>query len=58
MAAKKKARVSKRHQAIYKPEHPAPYELGIGRIDNFVKCPACFWLTQVKGANHRDSFIL
>ena len=49
-AKKKAARVYKRHQAIYKPENPVPYELGRGRVDNFVKCPACFWLTQVKGA--------
>ena len=49
--AKKKVRVDKRHRSVYKPAHKAPYELGRGRVDNFVKCPACFWLTQVKGAN-------
>ena len=40
---------SKRHQGVYKPEHPAPYELSRSRVENFVKCPACFYLQQVKG---------
>jgi hypothetical protein len=41
--------VSKRHRGIYKPFHSAPYELSRSRIENFVKCPACFYLQQVKG---------
>lgn len=39
----------KRHRGIYKPGHEAPYELSRSRIENFVKCPACFYLQQVKG---------
>jgi hypothetical protein len=38
----------KRHRGQYDPEHPAPYELSRSRIENFVRCPACFWLQQVK----------
>ena len=40
---------SKRHQSVFNPEHPAPYELARGRVENFLKCKACFWLTQLKG---------
>ena len=39
----------KRHRGVYKPEHPAPYELSRSRIEAFVKCPACFYLQQVRG---------
>ena len=38
-----------RHRGTYKPEHPEPYELGRSRIQNFVNCPACFYLDRVKG---------
>ena len=38
-----------RHRGIFKPEHPEPYELSRSRIENFIKCPACFYLVQVKG---------
>jgi hypothetical protein len=38
-----------RHRGTYKPENKEPYELSRSRIENFVKCPACFYLTQVKG---------
>ena len=40
---------SKRHRGAYTPNHPAPYELSRGRIENFLKCKALFWLEQVKG---------
>ena len=40
---------SKRHRGTYTPNHPAPYELSRGRIENFLKCKALFWLEQVKG---------
>lgn len=39
----------KRHRGVFKPEHPAPYELSRSRIEAFVKCPACFYLQQVRG---------
>ena len=40
---------SKRHRGTYTPNHPAPYELSRGRIENFLKLKALFWLEQVKG---------
>ena len=39
----------KRHRKIFNPSHPAPYELSRSRIENYVKCPACFYMTQVNG---------
>ena len=41
--------MTSRHRGTYKPDHPAPYELSRSRIENFVKCEACFYLQQVKG---------
>ena len=38
-----------RHRGTYNPENEEAYELSRSRIENFVKCPACFYLTQVKG---------
>lgn len=38
-----------RHRGLYKPGHPAPYELSRSRIENFIQCPACFYLKQVRG---------
>jgi len=38
-----------RHRGTYNPENKEAYELSRSRIENFVKCPACFYLTQVKG---------
>lgn len=38
-----------RHRGVYKPNRAEPYELSRSRIENFVKCPACFYLMQVKG---------
>ena len=40
-----------RHRGVYKKENPEPYELSRSRIENFVKCPSCFYLVQVKGIN-------
>ena len=44
-----KAIGKKRHRGIYKFGHESPYELSRTRIENFIKCPACFFLEQVKG---------
>ena len=44
-------KLSKRHRGKYNPDHPAPYELSRSRIENFVKCSACFYLQQVEGVN-------
>lgn len=38
-----------RHRGTYNPENTEPYELSRSRIETFVKCAACFYLTQVKG---------
>lgn len=37
-----------RHRGKFNPESPHPYELSRSRIENFVKCPACFYLQQVQ----------
>ena len=42
-------RLPKRHRGKYNPDHPGPYELSRSRIENFVRCPACFYLQQVRG---------
>ena len=44
-----KAIKKKRHRGVYKSGHESPYELSRTRIENFIKCPACFFLEQVKG---------
>ena len=38
----------KRHRGKFDPQNPAPYELSRTRVENFIKCPACFYLQQVK----------
>ena len=38
-----------RHRGQFKPEQTEPYELSRSRIENFIRCPACFYLQQVKG---------
>jgi hypothetical protein len=38
-----------RHRGVYDPLKTEPYELSRYRIENFVKCPACFYLQQVEG---------
>ena len=42
----------KRHRGSYDPSNDNPYELSRSRIENFVKCPACFYLQQVKGVKY------
>jgi len=42
----------KRHRKIFDKENPSPYELSRSRIENYVKCPACFYLQQVKGVEY------
>ena len=39
----------KRHRGQYKPDNPTAYELSRSRIENFIRCPACFYLQQAKG---------
>lgn len=38
-----------RHRGKFEAENPSPYELSRSRIENFVRCPACFYLQQVEG---------
>ena len=40
-----------RHRGQYKPERPEPYEISRGNVENYIKCPACFWLDRVGGAH-------
>ena len=40
-----------RHRGRFDPHNPEPYELSRYRIENFVQCPACFYLEQVVGIN-------
>ena len=40
---------SKRHRGVFKPDHPAPYELSRSKVETFVSCKACFWLEKVAG---------
>ena len=37
-----------RHRGKFDPENLEPYELSRSRIENFIKCPACFYLQQVE----------
>ncbi len=39
---------AKRHRGKFDPSNPNPYELSRGRVENFLKCKACFWLEQIK----------
>lgn len=38
-----------RHRGIYDPGNSEPYELSRSRVENFVKCPACFFMQQIEG---------
>ncbi len=39
----------KRHRGKFNLNNPEPYELSRSRIENFIKCPACFFMQQVEG---------
>ncbi len=41
--------MQKRHRGKFKSENSAAYELSRSRIENFIRCPACFYLQQAKG---------
>ena len=43
-----------RHRGAFKPDNPNPYELSRGKIENFIKCKACFWLNRVAGIKEPD----
>ncbi len=40
--------MNQRHQKTFNKNNSAPYELSRSRVENFVNCPACFYLQQVK----------
>jgi hypothetical protein len=40
---------SKRHRGVFKPDHPAPYELSRSKVETFISCKACFWLEKLRG---------
>jgi len=40
---------NKRNRGQYDPDNASPYELSRSRIENFVRCPACFYMQQVEG---------
>lgn len=43
-----------RHRGKYNPTHGSPYELSRSRVENFVRCPACFYMQQVEGIKFPD----
>jgi ATP-dependent exoDNAse (exonuclease V) beta subunit len=36
-----------RHRGAFDRNNPAPYELSRSRVENYIKCRACFWLQQI-----------
>ena len=36
-----------RHRGRFNRQNPAPYELSRSRVENYLKCKACFWLEQL-----------
>jgi|TARA_B110000438_G_C15797944_1_gene643710 hypothetical protein len=38
---------AKRHRGKFDPSNSNPYELSRSRVENFLKCKACFWLEQL-----------
>ena len=39
----------KRHNTPYDANDSRPFELSRGGVDDYIRCPACFWLRRVKG---------
>lgn len=38
-----------RHRGQFKLDNKEPYELSRSRVENFIRCPACFYMQQVEG---------
>ena len=38
-----------RHRGKFDINNSAPYELSRARVENYIKCPACFYMQQVEG---------
>ena len=43
-----------RHRGQYNPLNEEPYELSRYRVENFHRCPACFYMQQVEGIKFPD----
>ena len=39
----------KRHRKVFDPKNENPFEISRSKVENFIRCPACFWLDKVKG---------
>ena len=44
--------MQKRHRGQFNPDNSTAYELSRSRIENFIRCPACFYLQQAKGIKY------
>lgn len=38
-----------RHRGTFDHSNLSPYELSRGRLESFIRCPACFWLDRARG---------
>tara|TARA_B100001540_G_C15747648_1_gene615326 strand:- start:551 stop:1315 length:765 start_codon:yes stop_codon:yes gene_type:complete len=45
-----------RHRGKYNPDNSVAYEVSRSKIENFIKCPACFYLDRVKGVKFPPIF--
>jgi len=36
---------------IFEPNNPKPFRVSRSKIENFIRCKACFWMDRVKGIN-------
>lgn len=43
-----------RHRGKYDPKRKEPYEISRSRVENFIRCPACFYMQQVEGIKFPD----
>jgi RecB family exonuclease len=44
--------LTKRTKNLYNPQSPLPYKLSRSRLENFFKCPRCFYLDRRLGVDH------
>ena len=40
-----------RHRGTFNCQRVEPYEISRGKVESFIKCPACFWLDRAKGVH-------
>ena len=41
--------MGRRHRKKFDPCNPRPFELSRGKVEAFIRCPACFWIDRVAG---------